>query len=294
MDKNNGVVPYLPALECWDIRESVEDLRDTSLALLVDEHGQKYGPSGKIKLPSWREVIMAVRDTNVDPRDLNFVYTSSYAVQARREAYKESGNDEKKRAAVAVEFPFVPCTVIGVPCTLDNKIICGVRGGSRGVGKADVPGGYLNYTGNCRQFISPASFGEIREEIGIVPGQFESHRLIGHFIDNQHNTLCFILRAGVIEDSEKILENHKRAFDLYQEMKSADFGEMYSREAIANRGHVCIDAWEHTKLFTIPNKRETWEEIVKSGKVSDGKETYEPLRNMVAAFELLLEHDNRK
>jgi len=209
--------------------------------------------------------------------------TTSYAVQARKAAYVA---DPKK---AQTDFPFVPCTVIGVPHTIDGKIICGIRGGSTGVGKADIAGGYLTTNLSGRHPVFDSLGGELADELGLFPSEMENLSLIGRFNDGQFNTLCFITDAHTSLSANETIERHREAYSAYQKAKQRRMGEMSSRKAISDAGHVAIDAWEHEALFTIPNDREHLQGIVESNRVTYGGREYEPLKNMIAALRIIVD-----
>lgn len=277
-----SIIRYVPSLREEDLKATVPTLVDREIA--VDEDGQKYGGKYHIKIPSWRELILAVRSTHdLNPRNLDFLLTTSYAVQARKEAYKI---DSKK---AEVEFPLTPCTVLGAPLTLDDKIICGIRGGQASSGKADIAGGYLNANEINGNPIFSNFRSELEEELGVIDYREDMHSLIGHFKDEEFNTLCFIMRGNTGLESTEILERHKEAYSAYEQAKKAGLGEIRSRNAIKEKGLIAVDAWEHHELFTIPNDPEYWQRIVTAGSVTHNSQEYKPLKNMSAAFRILID-----
>ncbi|MDO8656813.1 MAG: hypothetical protein Q7K45_06250, partial [Nanoarchaeota archaeon] len=257
IDEERRVLRYDPSLREEDLRAIVPSIEEAQS--LIDEDGQRYGGKYHIKIPSWREVILAVDSSNANARNLNFLLTTSYAVQARKMAYAED------TAAAQKEFPFTPCTVIGAPFTLDDKIICGVRGGQASSGKVDIAGGYLNANQRQGNPIFSNFRGELEEELGILAEEVKTCSLIGHFSDGEFNTLCFIMRANVDLESDEIIRRHKEAYEVYVEAKKEGIGEI--RKAISEKGLNAIDAWEHHALFTIPGDPAYWREIVKTGEV---------------------------
>ena len=186
-----------------------------------------------------------------------------------------------------VEFPIIPCTVVGIPKTLDEKILCGIRGSELGSGKADIPGGYLTINGNRGNPIFSSFYAELKEETGIEDREIKRNLLVGHFKDNEFNNVCFIMFTELNVKSEEIIERHRRAFEVYSKAKASGLGEVTSRKEISKNGHLVVDAWEHHTLFALPYEGNILREIIGSGEIAYGGRKHECLQNMTAAFRIL-------
>ena len=97
------------------------------------------------------------------------------------------------------------------------------------------------------------------------------------------------MRTDLNLSSSEIIQKHREAYRCYDEAKQKGYGEIASRQVIKEAGHANIDAWEHISLFAIPDDLGYLRRVVESGRLEIEGQTYEPLKNMVAAFRLHIE-----
>lgn len=238
-----------------------------------DKYGAMRKADGKpaIYIPNFREVLLAFQGINpqVNLSNLELVVATSFHVQALR-----SG-------CVA---DITPLTIAGITQTRDNRIMYGVRGGSTGVGQANiVPGGHatphINYSPNP---VFSSWKEEIAEELGISTKA--DCRLIGYQTDPQHKSLCFVTQSRTFLSSGELEEMHDEAFEIYNSAKAAGIPELDARKKIAAAGLGNVDAWENTSLIALPDDPRYLAKIIATGTTRHNGQDFRTFDNSIGAL----------
>ncbi len=254
-----------------EVVAKVEQVEDESR--LLEEHRQLYADS--INIPSWREVVLALPASNpqVDPKNLEFVTTTSYALQAARKD---------------IPTGIIPLSVDGLVLTSDNKFVYGIRGGDVRSGKVGiVPAGVLTNPNKGTNPVHGSFYEELREEAGIERDSVEDTLLLGYQTDpNFIKGMHFVLFGKTKYKSSELIEIHKKAFDVYQKAKESGKTEQDARKSLRDSGLPNIDAWEHKELVFVENNPAQIKRIVDSGKLAHQGYDYPVLDFGVGALAL--------
>ena len=93
--------------------------------------------------------------------------------------------------------------------------------------------------------------------MGLVEGDINDPTYNGSILS------AFLLRRNDIS-SKEVIQKHKDALLLYNNLVSQGIGKSEIKKELVNRGFYS-GAWEHDKLFAFEPTKENIEDIIKSG-----------------------------
>lgn len=236
-----------------EVKVTIRPVEDENA--IFEDHARLY--AGHIPRAEWRELALALNasNPNIDPRNLELLTTTSYALQAVRDN---------------VPTGVIPVSVDGLVLTGDNKFSYGIRGGLVKKGYVDLsPAGALD------KELYTSFYEELQDETGIGKTSINKPVLIGHQTDpNFIKGIHFVFFANTNYTSPELIEMHRKAYEIYRRAKESSREtdpvkvELLARKTLKDSGLPNVDAWEHEDLVFVENDPNQIKRIIDSGKVT--------------------------